>query len=91
MFLHRHHEEQRSPPRPALGEPSGRLPAIDPNRCTGCGRCVAVCEPHLLSLEVERWEKSAVLRGAECCTGCSACAVACPFHAIVMRRPAPLR
>ena len=68
-----------------------RLPAIDPRRCTGCGRCVAVCGPHLLSLEVERWVKSAVLHSAERCTGCSACAVACPFHAIAMRRPALAR
>jgi Fe-S-cluster-containing hydrogenase component 2 len=51
---------------------------------------VAVCVPRLLSLEVERWVKSAVLHGAEHCTGCSACAVACPFHAIAMRRPAPV-
>jgi len=80
------------PPRTApLALGPARLPAPDRRRCTGCGRCVAVCELHLLSLEVERWEKSAVLRGAERCTGCSACAVACPFHAIVMRRPAPAR
>ncbi|HQD16194.1 MAG TPA: 4Fe-4S binding protein, partial [Ottowia sp.] len=25
------------------------LPRIDPARCTGCGWCVAVCEPHVLS------------------------------------------
>ena len=28
------------------------LPTIDPQRCTGCGWCVAVCPPHVLSLQV---------------------------------------
>ena len=28
------------------------LPVIDPARCTGCGWCVAVCPPHVLSLQV---------------------------------------
>lgn len=28
------------------------LPAIDTARCTGCGWCVAVCAPHVLSLQV---------------------------------------
>jgi ferredoxin len=91
MSLQRQHDEGRLPHRPALPDKTGRLPAIDQRRCTGCGRCVAACAPHLLSLEIERWKKSAVLHNAERCTGCSACAVACPFHAIVMRRPAPAR
>jgi MinD superfamily P-loop ATPase len=76
-----------TPDRPEA-RAAARLPVIDPRRCTGCGRCVAVCGPHLLSLEVERWVKSALLHAAERCTGCSACAVACPFHAIAMRWPA---
>ena len=29
------------------------LPAIDPGRCTGCGWCVGVCPPKVLSLQVE--------------------------------------
>jgi len=65
-----------------------RLAVIDTRSCTGCGRCVAVCDPHLLSLEVVRWKKFAVMHEPERCTGCSACAVACPFHAITMRRQA---
>ncbi len=69
-------------PRPAL-----RWPDIDKGRCTGCGRCVAVCEPHLLSLEAVRWKKSSVLHDAHLCTGCSLCAGVCPFRAITMRRP----
>jgi ferredoxin len=64
---------------------SGRLPDVDAQRCTGCGRCVAVCGPRLLSLEVVRWEKFSVLHEPDRCTGCSQCAVNCPFHAITMR------
>jgi ferredoxin len=33
------------------------LPVIHKTRCTGCGWCVAVCPPHVLSLEVENWKK----------------------------------
>lgn len=64
---------------------SRRLPEIDTDRCTGCGRCVGACEPHLLSLEVVRWKKFSVLHAPDRCTGCSQCAVVCPFHAITMR------
>ena len=63
-----------------------RLPAIDPARCTGCGRCVGACAPHLLSLQAVRWKKHAVLQDAPRCIGCSECAVVCPFGAIRMRR-----
>jgi ferredoxin len=65
-----------------------RLPEIDTQRCTGCGRCVAACELHLLSLEAVRWERFARLHDAERCTGCSLCAVKCPFDAITLRVPA---
>ena len=64
---------------------SPRLPAIDPRRCTGCGRCVGACAPHVLSLQAQRWRKHAVLDDATRCTGCSQCAVVCPFRAIRMR------
>ncbi len=63
-----------------------RLPDIDPERCTGCGRCVAACEPRVLSLETRAdWRKSAQLHGRDGCTGCSLCAHRCPFEAIAMR------
>lgn len=74
------------------------LPAIDPGRCTGCGWCVGVCPPKVLSLQVEPQDgqpwgrKSAVLHDAPACTGCALCVLRCPFDAIRMvrtPRPAP--
>lgn len=65
-----------------------RLPQIS-TRCTGCGRCVAACAPHVLWLEpAPGFTKTAVLHAPAQCTGCSDCAVVCPVHAIRMR-PAP--
>jgi NAD-dependent dihydropyrimidine dehydrogenase PreA subunit len=68
--------------------PAPRLPIVDPARCTGCGRCVAACEPRVLSLApTPDWRKSAVLHQPDGCTGCSLCAARCPFGAITMQRP----
>ena len=72
-----------TPPRKAL-------PVVDPDRCTGCGRCVAICPPHVLWLANEHpkgWgSKLAVLHDEPLCTGCAKCAVVCPFEAIRMER-----
>jgi len=65
------------------------LPRIDPDRCTGCGWCIAVCPPHVLSLQVVAWKKRSVLDDAEGCTGCAKCAVRCPFGAIRMFKTRP--
>ncbi len=76
----------------AQGEPNmpaPTLPRIDPARCTGCGRCVAVCAPHVLSLEPRGWVKVAVLDDAPGCTGCARCQGVCPFGAARMQRPPP--
>lgn len=70
--------------------PCKALPAIDTDRCTGCGWCVAVCAPHVLSLQVQgdtSWgPKRSALHDAAGCTGCALCAVRCPFDAIRMVR-----
>lgn len=66
------------------------LPTVNPDRCTGCGWCVAICPPHVLSLQGQgdgRWgPKRAVLHDAAGCTGCALCAVRCPFGAIAMAK-----
>lgn len=70
--------------------PAKALPAIDPARCTGCGRCVGLCAPQVLWLETtdpRGWgPKQAALHNPAGCTGCALCAVHCPFDAIQMMR-----
>lgn len=72
---------------PPMSRPKA-LPEIDPERCTGCGRCVAVCEPKVLWLETDGpngWgRKRSVLHDASGCTVCVQCVQACPFDAINM-------
>ena len=69
--------------------PARAVPLINPTRCTGCGWCVAVCPPHVLSLHPRGVVKVSALDDAPGCTGCALCAVRCPFDAIAMvRRPA---
>lgn len=65
------------------------LPHIDTARCTGCGWCVAVCAPHVLSLHSADGHKASVLHEPAGCTGCALCAVRCPFGVIEMRRRPP--
>jgi ferredoxin len=60
------------------------VPSIDAARCTGCGRCVAACSPHVLSLEPRGWVKSSALHDAVRCTGCGECEMSCPFGVIAM-------
>jgi NAD-dependent dihydropyrimidine dehydrogenase PreA subunit len=69
-----------------MSAPRKALPLIDPERCTGCGWCVAVCAPHVLHLESDNRRKTSTLSSAPDCTGCALCALRCPFDAIVMMR-----
>lgn len=73
-------------PQYAMATERKALPAIDTDRCTGCGWCVAVCPPHVMSLGVKNWTKYAQLHDEAGCTGCAQCAVKCPFDAIAMVR-----
>jgi 2-oxoglutarate ferredoxin oxidoreductase subunit delta len=64
--------------------PKGR-PEIDPNRCKGCGLCVAVCTEKILRL-AEGFNRQghhfAEVFAEERCTACTSCAVICPDSAI---------
>lgn len=54
--------------------------ALDRDRCTGCGLCVATC-PHLIfTLQQGR----AVILDRDRCMECGACALNCPVKAITV-------
>ena len=75
-----------------MSTPRKALPAIHLDRCTGCGWCVGVCAPHVLSLQTQHpcgWgPKHSTLEDADHCTGCALCALRCPVDAIRMVRRA---
>lgn len=75
---------------PTMPDLPKALPVVDPAHCTGCGWCVGVCPPHVLSLQTPDgapWgRKRSVLHDAAGCTGCALCFVRCPFDAIRMVR-----
>jgi len=52
-------------------------PAIDRERCTGCGLCVTACPAYTLSLV----EGKAAVTGHKC-IGCAHCAAICPEEAV---------
>lgn len=55
--------------------------AYDPDKCTGCGRCVEVCPHAVFSVE----GKKARLGDRDLCMECGACARNCAFAAISVR------
>jgi NAD-dependent dihydropyrimidine dehydrogenase PreA subunit len=57
------------------------VPVINSLRCSGCGRCVAACPLHLITLHVAGHRKTAIIRFQECCTRCRLCAKSCPIAA----------
>ena len=58
------------------------LPALDERRCTGCGRCVAVCPADCLALDgAVPW-----LPRPLACIRCAACAIICPTAAITVEQ-----
>ena len=58
-------------------EVSTLLPVFDPDKCTGCRKCVDFCRFHAL---IYIKEKPMVF--TEVCHSCGGCAMVCPEHAI---------
>ncbi|MBN2401802.1 MAG: 4Fe-4S binding protein [Spirochaetes bacterium] len=50
----------------------------NPQRCTGCGRCVEVCPRNVFEMR----DKKAVITDKDRCLECGACALNCDFSAI---------
>ncbi|ACD96420.1 4Fe-4S dicluster domain-containing protein [Trichlorobacter lovleyi] len=57
-------------------------PLIDTRRCSGCGRCVAVCPERIITLETTHHRKHAVITEPHRCTTCGRCITVCPLEAI---------
>lgn len=53
------------------------VPIINENECTGCGKCVEICEFNALA----KLEKT-VMVFSELCHGCGGCSMVCPQNAI---------
>lgn len=87
-FQRRHHQRSVATLTEAieagLSEPISLHPVIDPNRCLGCGSCVAACpeqpQHHVLGLI----NGKAQLVGPTDCIGHGACKIACPTDAITL-------
>lgn len=67
---------------PTSGNPAFRPVIVADERCKGCGLCVDVCPPRVLTLD-ERFvnvmgHHVVRLTDAEACTSCAKCARVCP-------------
>jgi len=68
-----------------------RLLAAVTSACTGCGACLAPCEPRAVTLATAQPDGFGAKRAAVDavrCTGCGDCVAPCPHGAIVLRRRA---
>jgi ferredoxin len=54
--------------------------ALSPDRCTGCGGCLAVCPRAVLAMPNGKVE----IRNRDACIECGACRRNCPFGAITV-------
>lgn len=67
---------------------------VNPNRCKGCGFCIAFCPPKVLEFSPEfnaQGYHTPRLANPDGCTGCDLCGLYCPDFAIygVMLKAAP--
>ncbi|MBW1770973.1 MAG: 4Fe-4S binding protein [Deltaproteobacteria bacterium] len=56
------------------------VPAVDKDKCTGCGECVEVCPVEVFELEDEKSEPV----NADECLGCESCIEVCEAEAITV-------
>ena len=54
---------------------------LDPDKCIGCGMCVAVCPHGVFDLD----HNKAKIIARDMCMECGACAKNCPASAVVVR------
>ena len=54
-----------------------KVPGIDRNKCTYCGKCAEVCAFNAIAVI-----KNTILIFSELCHGCGACSYLCPEHAL---------
>ena len=68
-----------------MAKRQGRV-TVEPNRCKGCGLCVASCPTHSLELGAglnrHGYHPAEFLEGTGC-TGCGVCFYACPEPAAI--------
>ena len=57
---------------------------VNPELCTGCGRCVNVCEFGAIKLEFTSNKQLVAKVDPLLCKGCGSCSVECPAKAITM-------
>jgi formate hydrogenlyase subunit 6/NADH:ubiquinone oxidoreductase subunit I len=74
----------RYPYQPRQPEATFRgLPALDAQRCIGCGACANACPPRLISL-VDEGECRRLHFELARCTYCASCRDACPRQALTL-------
>ena len=56
-------------------------PAIDKDKCVGCGMCITSCGRNVFDFDKEK-NKSIVARPNNCMVGCTSCETWCIFNAI---------